>query len=221
MASLFAVVIPRMLPIKQLLATSAPELPMEMTLLAVVTLLPAPSPRAVLPWPEVLKPSAPEPMAVLPLPVMLAMSALRPLAVLSTPVVLAASAPRPVAVLSAPMVLLRSAPAPTAVLLPTVVAKSVPAPGGITACCGRKECPSAERRVEAAGGVAIEREEANCCIELAGGEGEQSVLPFRSVAIGISSIGRRTDRLRCRRNRKAGEGERNQEETDPQRRPVG
>src|SRR6266550_4721527 len=110
-----------MLPIKQLLVTFAPELPMETTLLAVVTLVPAPSPRAVLPWPEVLKPSAPEPMAVLPLPVMLATSALSPLAVLSTPVVLAASAPRPVAVFSTPMVLLKSAPVPRAVFWPPVV----------------------------------------------------------------------------------------------------
>jgi len=43
-----------------------------MTLLAVVTLVPAPSPKAVLPWPTVLKASALSPMAVLPLPVVLA-----------------------------------------------------------------------------------------------------------------------------------------------------
>ena len=51
-----------------------------MTVLAVVTLLPAPSPKAVLPWPVVFKASAPKPMAVLPLPLLTA-SALRPLAV--------------------------------------------------------------------------------------------------------------------------------------------
>jgi hypothetical protein len=42
-----------------------------MTVLAVVTLLPAPSPKAVLPWPVVFKASPPKPMAVLPLPVVL------------------------------------------------------------------------------------------------------------------------------------------------------
>ena len=43
----------------------------QMTVLAVVTLLPAPSPKAVLPWPVLFKASAPKPMAVLPLPVVL------------------------------------------------------------------------------------------------------------------------------------------------------
>jgi hypothetical protein len=51
-----------------------------MTVLAVATLLPAPSPKAVLPWPVVFKANAPKPIAVLPLPSLTA-SALRPLAV--------------------------------------------------------------------------------------------------------------------------------------------
>src|SRR5437764_1351682 len=82
MASLFAVVIPRMLPIKQLLATSAPELPMEISLLAVQTLLPDASPRAVLLLPVVLLSSAKKPTAVLNSPVVRVNRAFCPSAVL-------------------------------------------------------------------------------------------------------------------------------------------
>ena len=71
MASAFAVVTPRMLPIKQLLLTFAPDLaPIQITLLAVVTPLPAPTPKAVLPLPVVLLERV-APMAVLSAPVVL------------------------------------------------------------------------------------------------------------------------------------------------------
>src|SRR6266513_2783195 len=65
MASAFAVVTPRMLPIKQLLLTSAPGVPIAITLSAVVTLPPAILPKAVLELPAMLLESAPFPMAVL------------------------------------------------------------------------------------------------------------------------------------------------------------
>ncbi len=62
-----------MLPIKQLLLTSAPLTlaPIQITLLAVMTPPPPPTPKAVLKPPVVLKKSALRPLAVLPLPVVL------------------------------------------------------------------------------------------------------------------------------------------------------
>ncbi len=64
MASACAVVTLRMLPIKQLPLTFRPMDPIQITLSAVVTLLPAPSPKAVLLKPVVFW-SASAPMAVL------------------------------------------------------------------------------------------------------------------------------------------------------------
>src|SRR6266545_2376824 len=75
MASVFAVVIPRMRPIKQLLLTFAPATPIAITLLAVVTPSPATTPKAVLLLPVVLLASAPVPLAVLKKPVLLFKSA--------------------------------------------------------------------------------------------------------------------------------------------------
>ena len=62
--------------------------PMTITLLAVVTLPPAPSPKPMLLLPVVLAKSAAIPMAVLPPPLVLLTSANSPLAVLALPVVL-------------------------------------------------------------------------------------------------------------------------------------
>ena len=73
-----------MLPIKQLLSTFAPVAFMQITLLAVLTELPAFAPKAVLPLP-VLGKSAPVPTAVFELPVALALRALLPTAVLFAP----------------------------------------------------------------------------------------------------------------------------------------
>src|ERR1051326_717090 len=133
-----------MLPIKQVLSTFAPEVPIQITLLAVVTADPASTPKAIFNWPVVLfwralKPlagfkspvlrrSADEPMAVLAAPVVLLLSALKPLAVLLMPMVLLRSANAPLAVFHWPIALLKSAPAPVAVLLFAVLAKSAPAP---------------------------------------------------------------------------------------------
>src|SRR5206468_3308780 len=69
-ASPIAVVTSRMLPIKQLLFTFAPGVPIQITLLAVLTPVPAKTPKAVLPAPVLLK-SASLPTAVLALPVLL------------------------------------------------------------------------------------------------------------------------------------------------------
>ena len=75
MASAFAVVTSRMRPIKQPLLTFAPAVPIAITLLAVVTPLPASNPKAVLSLPVVLEMSVPKPMAVLASPVVLLESA--------------------------------------------------------------------------------------------------------------------------------------------------
>src|SRR6266496_4080013 len=83
----FTVVTPRMLPIKQLSLTFAPEVPIAITLLAVVTPRPAPNPKAMLLTPVLLA-SASKPVAVFWKPVVLFRSAPSPLAVLKTPVVL-------------------------------------------------------------------------------------------------------------------------------------
>src|SRR6266699_3653401 len=76
MASAFAVVTSRMRPIKQLLVTFAPAVPIAITLLAVVTPLPASNPKAVLKLLVVFLSSAKEPSAVLSKPVVLRLSAL-------------------------------------------------------------------------------------------------------------------------------------------------
>src|SRR5882724_4004428 len=97
---------------------------MQITLLAVVTALPAPIPKATLPEPVVLFESARLPMAVLEVPTLFETRAYAPLAVLLKPPMLLKSAPVPVAVFSSP-VLARSVPAPTAVLkLPAVSLRS-------------------------------------------------------------------------------------------------
>src|SRR6266480_4145624 len=70
------VVTPRIWPIKQLPFRFAPGRPIAITLLAVVMLLPALAPKAVLPMPVML------------LPLVLLESALVPMAVLNPPVVL-------------------------------------------------------------------------------------------------------------------------------------
>jgi hypothetical protein len=71
MASAIAVVTPRMLPIKQLSLMFEPNAPIQITLLAVLTAVPAKKPKAVLAPPVVLIASALEPMAVFWLPVVL------------------------------------------------------------------------------------------------------------------------------------------------------
>jgi hypothetical protein len=78
---------PRIFPIKQLSLTSAPEEPIQITLLAAVTLNPASTHRAIFKLPVLLS-SALVPTAVLLLPVVLLRSASRPMAVLSLPVLL-------------------------------------------------------------------------------------------------------------------------------------
>src|SRR4030095_10770751 len=83
---------PRIFPIKQLSLTSAPEEPIQITLLAAVTLNPALTPRAIFKLPVLLS-SALVPTAVLSLPVVLLRSASRSMAVLSLPVVLFCIAP--------------------------------------------------------------------------------------------------------------------------------
>src|SRR5262245_36906343 len=88
MASVAAVVTPRMLPIKQLLLTLKPTCPIAITLSAVVTPPPAKVPKAVLLLPVVLAARALRPTAVLSEPLVLSTSALIPLAVLDSPVVL-------------------------------------------------------------------------------------------------------------------------------------
>ena len=97
-----------MLPIKQLLSTFAPAMPMAITSLAFVTLLPAPEPNAILPRPKLLA-SALAPTAVLNAPVVLLESALTPTAVLAEP-------GPPFGVSTVAPVLLKRAAAPTAVL---------------------------------------------------------------------------------------------------------
>src|SRR4026209_1910419 len=89
MALAFCVVTPRMLSIKQLSLTFAPErpVPMQMTLLADVTKSPAERPTPILAVPVLLM-RAPNPTAVLLLPVMLFWSANAPLGVLKPPRVL-------------------------------------------------------------------------------------------------------------------------------------
>src|SRR5882724_13301312 len=88
MALFCAVVTPRLWPIKQLSFTLAPTVPIQITLLAVVTFRPAPWPKPILPLPVLLFESAVEPMAVFALPVVLLKSASKPLAVLAPPVLL-------------------------------------------------------------------------------------------------------------------------------------
>src|SRR6266513_404479 len=110
MASGFAVVTPRMWPIKQLLLTSRPGCPIQTTLLAVSILTPALKPKPVLLLPVVLLKNAPVPLAVLPEPVVLLKSAPVPLAVLELPVMLLKSALTPFAVLRLPIVFKPSAP---------------------------------------------------------------------------------------------------------------
>src|SRR6266508_2594854 len=120
-----------MLPIKQVKSTFAPatSAPIQITLVAVVTSLPARLPKAVLLAPLVSKASASTPVAVLALPMVLATSALTPMAVLLLPVVLLWREPTPLAVLLLPSVLLRSARSPVAVLkLPAVLLKRANVP---------------------------------------------------------------------------------------------
>src|ERR1051325_304390 len=122
-----------MLPIKQVISTFAPEVPIQITLLAVVTADPASTPKAIFNWPVVLFWRALKPLAVLKSPV-LRRSADEPMAVLAAPVVLLVrmvlrrGANAPLALFHWPIALLKSAPAPVAVLLFAVLAKSAPAP---------------------------------------------------------------------------------------------
>jgi hypothetical protein len=71
-------VLPKMFPIKQVLLTfaAATLLPIQITLSAVVTLLPVFAPKAMLPLPVLLNASARLPTAVLLLPVVLFIRAL-------------------------------------------------------------------------------------------------------------------------------------------------
>src|SRR5450759_2792184 len=107
-------------PIRIVLDSPAPVLPMSMLLMPVARLDPALIPMAMLLLPVVRLDPAARPMAVLLEPVVL-MSAWYPVAVLLPPVVLKASALSPVAVLPPPVVLVKSAWNPLAVLLPPVV----------------------------------------------------------------------------------------------------
>jgi hypothetical protein len=61
--------------------------------------------------------------------------------------------------------------------------------------------PSTNRGIEAAGGVAEEREPTSSCVGRASGEVLKRVLPFRRRKAGIASVRSRTDRLRQRRER--------------------
>ena len=55
--------------------------------------------------------------------------------------------------------------------------------------------------------VALEREETNGCVESAGGETEKGILPFCTVASGITTIRWRNDCLRFWRKRDADNGQ--------------
>src|SRR5436305_12685774 len=70
MALFCAVDVLRMWPMKQLLVTFAPKVPIQITPLAVVTLIPAKAPKAVL-LPPVARDSAIAPIAELPPPMVL------------------------------------------------------------------------------------------------------------------------------------------------------
>ena len=160
----FTVVAPKMFPIKQLLLTFAPELPIEITLLAVVTLTPALNPRALL----------------------------------LEPLILLTSAPRPIPTFVLPLVVLRSAPAP------------------IAAFSVEKECPSADSGTEIIVYIAREREPPNRCVRQTAVDVEvqKSVLPFRRVEPGITSVWRRIYRLRVWQKSKAEECEEDSEQSN-------
>jgi hypothetical protein len=98
-------------------------------------------------------------------------------------------------------VLSKRANTPLAVLLsPVVLFKSAPAPHGRILICGvDKKRSRPHSSVEAASANAQKRRPTNCRIASAGGEIHQSVLPFGCVKVGISSVRRRNNRLRRRR----------------------
>ena len=197
--------------------------------------LSAPKPKAVFPLPLVLATSAFSPLAVLLWPIVLAASAARPVAVLPLPVVLREERPSTDGrVLAACGVAKQGLIAVAGireaggvaeegersigcVAEADRVAEKRSGPNGrVTDCLVRKECPSADRRVEAAGNVAIEREEANCRIELADREIMQGVVTLCCVASGIASIRRRSNRSRRLRKRKRCQHQCDEKNTAPQ-----
>ena len=167
---------------------------MQITLLAVVTSVPAFFPKATLLEPMVLKYSAPSPMAVFWDPVVLVKSALTPMAVLETPVELVKRVNAPSAVLFAPVVLLEKRPGTIGCILVSGVGKERPGAGG---------------RVELAFCVASERQKTDCCIESAAGEAQKRGLPLCRVASRVPAIWRRDNRLRYVEQRKEEKREEN------------
>ena len=69
------------------------------------------------------------------------------------------------------------------------------ASGRILVCSVGKERPRTSGRVELTRGVTRERKVTGCSIVCASSEAQKSLLPFCSVAPGIASVRRRTDRL--------------------------
>src|SRR4029453_16225988 len=126
------------------------------------------------------------------MPPMLLTSALNPTAVLSERIVLLLSAKAPTAELPLPVELLTSVAVPLAVLsVPVAFSKSAATPVGcIVISRVERKRPRTDTRVEAAVGVAKEREPTNCCVRRAGGEVLKSVGPFCRSKVGIASIRR-------------------------------
>ena len=88
----------------------------------------------------------------------------------------------------------------------------------IVVCGVEKERPRAGSGVEAARRVAKERIPTNCRVGNASGKTLKGLGSFCSSEVGIASVRCRTDRMRSRQKRKAGEHERNEKESKPQRR---
>src|SRR5206468_2037871 len=68
-----------------------------------------------------------------------------------------------------------------------------------------KERAGANSRVEVGGCDGLNGKQANGRVECASGETQKGALPFCRIAAGIASVRRRIERLRPRRERKAGE----------------
>src|SRR5262245_40027988 len=66
---------------------------------------------------------------------------------------------------------------------------------------------SANARVEAASGNALERRPANCCVRSAGGEGIKRIAPFRRGEVGIAPVRRRVHGSRGPRSSETDERE--------------
>ena len=94
-----------------------------------------------------------------------------------------------------------------------VAQKRARAKGRILISSVGKERARADTCAEAAAGQAQERIQANSSIVCASGETKKGILPFCGVASGITTIRRRTDRLRCLENREAESHERNEKQS--------